>query len=127
MSRPHTAGHGHSHGLIDPSILRSRAGLRAVGLSLLVLLLTTVAQIFVFFSTNSVALLADLIHNAGDALTAIFVSAAVAAVAVAERLFNPSPIDHLGALALAGLFGFVGNESPRRSACAPAGAWRARR
>ena len=48
--------HDHSHGLVDRSILRSRAGIKAVSLSLAVL---------------SVALLADLIHNFGDALTAI--------------------------------------------------------
>src|SRR5438552_3021813 len=56
---------------IDASITRSRAGLRAVGLSLAVLLVTAVAQLVVFVLTDSVALLADLIHNAGDALTAL--------------------------------------------------------
>src|SRR5919205_2362744 len=64
-------GHGHSHGLVDDSIKRSRAGLRAVSLSLLVLGLTAVAQAVVFIASGSVALLADLIHNAGDAGTAI--------------------------------------------------------
>ena len=63
--------HGHSHGLVDRSITRSRAGLRAVALSLVVLLVTGVAQIGVFVATGSVALLADLIHNVGDALTAV--------------------------------------------------------
>ena len=33
----HAHGHGHSHALVDDSIKRSREGLRAVGLSLLVL------------------------------------------------------------------------------------------
>ena len=63
--------HGHSHGLVDPSIKRSRAGLRAVLLSLLVLGLTALAQLAIFALTGSVALLADLIHNFGDAATAI--------------------------------------------------------
>lgn len=63
----HSHGHGHAHGVIDSSIVRSRAGLRAVLLSLAVLLLTTIAQLIVFVSTGSVALLADLIHNGGDA------------------------------------------------------------
>ena len=65
------SAHAHSHGLVDPSIKRSRAGLRAVGVALLVLGLTAVAQAAVFVATGSVALLADLIHNAGDAATAI--------------------------------------------------------
>src|ERR1051326_1550788 len=67
----HHHGHGHSHGLIDPSIKRSREGLRAVGLSLAVLGLTAAAQTVVFVLSGSVALLADLIHNGGDALTAV--------------------------------------------------------
>ena len=135
MTPGHSHGHGHSHGMIDASIVRSRDGLRAVLWSLLVLLITTLAQAVVFVATGSVALLADLIHNGGDALTAvplgiafllrsrlaerragyfvvatIFVSAAVAAVAAVERLFDPQPIDHLGVLALAGAIGFAGNE-----------------
>jgi len=131
----HDHGHGHAHGLIDPAIVRSRAGLRAVALSLVVLLATTIAQTVVFFSTSSIALLADLIHNFGDALTAIplgvafilrsfkaekgagyfvvatiFVSACVALWQAIERLIDPQPLSHLGALAAAGLIGFAGNE-----------------
>src|SRR2546429_9471178 len=69
---PHGAGgHGHTHGLVDRSIVRSREGVKAVALSLLVLGLAAVAQLLVFLLTNSVALLADLIHNFGDALTAV--------------------------------------------------------
>ncbi len=129
------AGHGHSHSLIDRSITRSRAGLRAVLISLGVLLLTSLIQVAVFVSTGSVALLADLIHNFGDALTAIplgiaflmrsrraeqwagyfvvatiFVSALVAAIESVDRLIHPQQIDHLVALAIAGLVGFAGNE-----------------
>ena len=128
-------GHGHSHGLIDRSITRSRGGLKAVGLSLAVLLLTSVVQGVIFVATGSVALLADLIHNFGDALTAIplgiaffmrsfvaekragyfvvatiFISACVAAATAVERLVNPQTLDHLGILAVAGAIGFVGNE-----------------
>jgi len=40
--------HGHSHGLVDPSIRRSRAGLRAVGLALGVLAATAALQAVVF-------------------------------------------------------------------------------
>ncbi|MEK7106637.1 MAG: hypothetical protein AAB899_00420 [Patescibacteria group bacterium] len=34
----HAGGHDHSHGLVDPSIVRSRAGAKAVSLSFLSLL-----------------------------------------------------------------------------------------
>ncbi len=127
-------GHGHSHGLIDPSIRRSRAGVRAVLLALLVLGLTAAAQAVVFAATGSVALLADLIHNAGDAATAIplgiafalrseraeqwaglavvgaiLVSACVAGFEAIDRLVHPQPVHQLGALALAGAIGFAGN------------------
>jgi cation diffusion facilitator family transporter len=127
-------GHGHSHGLVDPSIKRSREGLAAVGWSLLVLGLTALAQTAVFVASGSVALLADLIHNFGDAATAfplaiafalrspraehwaglavvaaIFVSACVAGYESVLRLIDPRPPEHLAALALAGLLGFAGN------------------
>jgi cation diffusion facilitator family transporter len=131
---PHTheeSGHGHSHGLIDPTIKRSREGLRAVGLSLAVLALGALVQTLIFIAGGSVALLADLIHNFGDAGTAIplgiafvmrspraeriaglfvvaaiFVSACVAGVESISRLVNPQAPDHLPVLAAAGLVGF---------------------
>ena len=62
---------GHSHGLVDDSIKRSREGLQAVAVSLGVLALTAAAQTLIFILSGSVALLADLIHNFGDAATAI--------------------------------------------------------
>jgi cation diffusion facilitator family transporter len=127
-------GHGHSHGLVDPSIKRSRAGLTAVGWALLVLGATAVAQTIVFVASGSVALLADLIHNFGDAATAIplaiafalrsaraerwaglfvvaaiFISACVAGVESVLRLVDPREPEHLGALAAAGALGFAGN------------------
>jgi cation diffusion facilitator family transporter len=135
----HAHGHGHSHGLVDASIKRSRAGLRAVSLSLAVLLLTALAQAAVFIATGSVALLSDLVHNAGDALTAvplgvafllrshvaerragyfvvatIFASACVAGFEAIDRLLSPQDLDRLGALAVAGLIGFAGNELAAR-------------
>jgi Co/Zn/Cd efflux system component len=72
----HDGEHGHSHGLVHASIKRSKAELRAVSLSLVVLLVIAVAQLAVFVATSSVALLADLIHNFGDALTAVPLGAA---------------------------------------------------
>src|ERR1700752_23438 len=67
----HHDGHGHSHGLVDASIKRSKHGIRAVALALAILGVTTAAQAAVFALSGSVALLGDLIHNAGDAATAI--------------------------------------------------------
>lgn len=135
----HPHGHGHSHGLLDRSIMRSRAGLRAVGWSLAVLALTALAQLAIYLSTGSVALLADLVHNAGDALTAvpvgiafllrsgraerwaglavvlaILASALVAAYESVDRLIHPRDLTGLGILAVAGVIGFVGNEVAAR-------------
>jgi cation diffusion facilitator family transporter len=132
----HGGDHGHSHGLVDASIKRSRAGVEAVLLSLLILGATAAAQIFVFALSGSIALLADLIHNVGDALTAvplgvafvmrsfkaekyagyfvvatIFVSACVAFGESVDRLINPQDLTHLWALAAAGVIGFLGNEA----------------
>lgn len=95
---------------------------------------TALAQVAVFLVTDSVALLADLIHNFGDAATAIplgiafmlrsgqaerwagvavvlaiFVSACFAGYEAFRRLVDPDPPDQLLALALAGLIGFGGN------------------
>jgi len=83
----HSHGHGHSHGLVHDSIKRSREALRAVGLALLILTVTAVAQVVIYVASGSVALLADLIHNAGDAATAIPLGIAFALrSAKAERL-----------------------------------------
>src|SRR5450432_4082478 len=123
--------HGHSHGLVDSTIKRSRAGLRAVLISFAVLGATAVIQVAVYAMTGSVALLADLIHNFGDALTAvplgaafllrsdraerwaglavvlaIFVSAVIAGVESVERLVHPTHLNYLVPLALAGVVGF---------------------
>ena len=62
--------HGHSHGLVDRSIVRSRDGVRTVSISLAVLAATAGLQGAIFALSGSIALLADLIHNFGDALTA---------------------------------------------------------
>jgi divalent metal cation (Fe/Co/Zn/Cd) transporter len=134
-STAHDSQHGHSHGLVDPSILRSRAGVKAVSLSLAVLTVTAFAQAFIYYRTVSVALLADLIHNFGDALTAvplgiafylrsargerlgglgvvlaIFISALVALGQTIERFIHPRTLSQLWLLAFAGVIGFIGNE-----------------
>jgi cation diffusion facilitator family transporter len=126
---------GHSHGLADRSVVRSREGVKAVSLSLAVLGVAAAAQVVIFVLSGSVALLADLIHNFGDALTAvplgiafflrsrrgeqlaglavvlaIFVSACVALYETVVRLIHPQDLSHLWILAAAGVVGFVGNE-----------------
>lgn len=110
-----------------------------MAISLGVLAATAAVQAAIFVLTGSVALLADLIHNAGDALTAIpvgaafllrseraerwagyavvlaiFVSACVALYETIQRLIHPEELSHLWALAGAGLIGFMGNELAAR-------------
>jgi cation diffusion facilitator family transporter len=131
---PGEHSHGHSHGLVDESIKRSREGVRAVTIALAILGTTAAVQALVFALSGSLALLADLIHNGGDALTAIplgiafalrspraerlaglavvgaiFVSACVAAYESILRLIHPSTPSHLLILVLAGAIGFAGN------------------
>lgn len=128
-----------NHGLVDRSIVRSKAGIRAVFLSLAVLATAALAQTAIFVLSGSVALLADLIHNFGDALTAvplgvafflrsaraekfaglfvvlaIFVSACVALYETIIRLIHPEELSHLWVLAAAGVIGYIGNELAAR-------------
>ena len=134
----HQHGHHHTHA-IDPELLRSRAGMRAVLVSLGILGTTAAAQAVVYVLTGSVALLADLVHNAGDALTAIpvgaafllrsrrverwagyavvgtiFFSACFALFQSVSRLVNPEELEHLWALGAAGAIGYLGNELAAR-------------
>jgi cation diffusion facilitator family transporter len=131
----HAYEHSHSHGLVDRSIVRSREGIEAVVVSLGILGVAALVQLAIFSLSSSVALLADLIHNFGDALTAvplgiafalrsfraekvaglavvvaIFVSACVALYETIQRFIHPEELTHLWALAAAGLVGFAGNE-----------------
>ena len=62
---------GHSHGAMDPVVFTTQRGIWATKVSLVVLLATAAMQVAVFLVTGSVALLADTIHNFGDAATAI--------------------------------------------------------
>jgi len=64
-------GHGHTHGLIDPSIASTERGVWAVKWSFVILAVTAAIQFAVVLLSGSVALLADMIHNVGDATTAI--------------------------------------------------------
>ena len=128
-------GHGHTHGLVDPSIVRSKAGVKAVAISFAVLFVASIIQFILFRLSNSVALLTDVIHNAGDSMTAIplglafflhsrkgerwagycvvlviFISALVALWQVIEKFIHPHTPTHLWALFAAGVIGVIGNE-----------------
>jgi cation diffusion facilitator family transporter len=63
--------HVHTHGAIDPSIFTTQRGIWAIKWSLFGLLATALIQIVIVLLSGSVALLADTIHNFGDAATAI--------------------------------------------------------
>ncbi len=110
-----------------------------MSISLAVLGAAALVQVVIFVLSGSVALLADLIHNFGDALTAvplgiafflrsirgeklaglavvlaIFVSACVALYETIQRLIHPQNLSHLWVIAAAGVIGFVGNEVAAR-------------
>lgn len=139
-------GHAHTHGVIDPTITTTARGIWAIKWSFVILAATAVMQIVVVILSSSVALLADTIHNVGDAATAIplwiaflfarrkansrftygygrvediagiiivgliLFSALVAGYQSVERFINPQEISFLGAVAAAGVIGFLGNE-----------------
>jgi cation diffusion facilitator family transporter len=142
----HGKGHGHSHAGIDPSIVASDRGIWAVKWSFIGLFVTAAFQLAVVIWSNSMALLADTIHNFGDAATAIplaiafafakrkpsprftygfgrvedfagilvvltiLASAIVAGYEAIQRLTHPETVGHLGAVAIAAVIGFLGNE-----------------
>lgn len=63
--------HGHTHGAVDPSLFTTERGIWAVQWSFVGLMITALAQAGIVWLSGSVALLADTIHNIGDASTAI--------------------------------------------------------
>jgi cation diffusion facilitator family transporter len=63
--------HGHSHGAVDASITTTARGIWSIKWSFVILAVTAALQLAVVFASGSVALLADTIHNIGDATTAI--------------------------------------------------------
>jgi cation diffusion facilitator family transporter len=140
-------GHGHTHGVIDLTIATTARGIWAIKWSFVILAITSLMQLGIVALSGSVALLADTIHNMGDAGTAIplwiafalarrrpsprftygygrvedlagviivgiiLFSAIVAGWQAVDRLLNPRPIQFLGWVAAAGVFGFLGNEA----------------
>jgi cation diffusion facilitator family transporter len=67
----HDHHHGHTHGVVDPTIAATDKGIWAVKWSFVILAITAALQMVVVVASGSVALLADTIHNIGDATTAI--------------------------------------------------------
>jgi len=69
----HLPGHTHAHavpGHRDP-MLTNRMGTLALRWSLTLLFATTIVQFTIYMASGSVALLADTIHNLGDALNSV--------------------------------------------------------
>ena len=142
----HHGSHAHLHGLVDEQVATTARGLAALKWSFIVLAGGAVLQVGLLMVSASVALLADTIHNAADALTAIplaiafllikrsptnrftyglgrvedlagvaivlviLLSALAAGSEAVHRLFHPHPVSAPGALAVAGLIGFLANE-----------------
>ncbi len=64
--------HDHDHGAIAGSILQTSArGMWAIKWSFIGLMMTAAMQVVIVYFSGSVALLADTIHNFGDAATAV--------------------------------------------------------
>ena len=132
---------------VDKVLEASTDGIRALKLSLVILLVTALFQVVVVLASGSVSLLADTTHNFADALTAIplgiafiigrrpptkqythgfgraedlaglfillviAVSAVVAAFQTVNRLIYPHDVAHIGWVVVAGIVGFLGNET----------------
>lgn len=81
--------HGHTHGVIDATIATTTEGITAIKWSFVILAATAIMQLVVVYFSGSVALLADTIHNIGDATTAIPLWIAfVLACRPASKVFN---------------------------------------
>jgi cation diffusion facilitator family transporter len=70
MSHPYHP-HAHTHGTVDPTMVTTQRGLWAIKWSCIGLGATAFIQVVVVWMSGSVALLADTIHNFGDAATAL--------------------------------------------------------
>ncbi len=117
---PH-AGHGHTHGAVDPSLFSTERGLWALKWSLAGLMVTAVMQVVIVYYTGSVALLADTIHNFGDALTAVplWIAFRAARWAPTKRFtYGFGRVEDLAGLAIVGMIllsaAVAGFESFRR-------------
>jgi cation diffusion facilitator family transporter len=114
----------HSHDAaesIDDALEASTAGIRAVKISLILLVITATLQIVVVVSSGSVALLADTIHNFSDALTAVplWVAFVLSRRAATRRYtYGYGRVEDLAGLFIVAMIGLsavpVGYESIRR-------------
>ena len=139
--------HDHTHGTLDPAILSTQRGIWALKWSLWGLLATALFQLCIALISNSVALLADTIHNFGDAaiaiplwiaflvarkkptnrftygygrvedaagiavVLAIVISGVIIGYESLSRLLTPHPVEHIWAVVVASVVGFLGNEA----------------
>jgi cation diffusion facilitator family transporter len=133
--------------VVDPTIVTTDRGIWAIKWSFIGLFITAMMQVIIVYLSGSVALLADTIHNFGDAATAIplwiaflfarakpskrypyglgrvedlagmlivgiiLFSALVAAYQSIDRFIHPRPVQYLGAVIVASIIGFIGNEA----------------
>lgn len=71
LSHEDHIAHSHSHGMIEPTLASNERGIWALKWSFVGLSITALLQVVVVYYSGSVALLADTIHNFGDAATAV--------------------------------------------------------
>lgn len=144
------SGRAHTHGAVDRSVFTTTRGIWAVKVSFLAMFATAVVQAIIVSFSGSVGLLADTIHNFGDAATAIPLwiafalvrrkpskrftyglgrvedlagvaivftiafSAVLAGYESITRLFAPRVVEYVGAVIIAAVVGFLGNEAVAR-------------
>ena len=79
--------HDHSHSDLagDTAFLDNQLAIRTVWIALIALGLTTALQVVIYIASGSVALLADTVHNPGDARNSIPL---LFAVYIARRVAN---------------------------------------
>lgn len=105
----HEHEHGHTHGVVDPTILASERGIWAVKWSFAGLLVTALLQFAAVMLSGSVALLADTIHNLGDAATAIplWIAFALARRPPSRRFtYGLGRVEDLAGMAIVGIILF---------------------
>jgi cation diffusion facilitator family transporter len=69
----HLPGHGHTHErpAASDAVFANESGIRTVKLAFIALGITTLLQVVIYLASGSVALLADTVHNLGDALNSL--------------------------------------------------------
>ncbi len=95
--------------MIDPTIASTARGIWAVKWAFIILMATTIIQIVIVYFSGSVALLADTVHNFGDASTAIPLWIAfLFARRAASRRFNYGfyRVEDIAGIAIVGLILF---------------------